>query len=101
MSVRNILLRAGTASTVVAVTNAEVMKDATAAAERFETRDSPQTPCPDVQPEPSEVPYPTSAPPATIAGSVLGSESKPYTETDAICAATAPPTVKPPAKACS
>lgn len=44
------------------VTNPAAMNAAVATIERGESRESPQTPCPLVQPEPYRVPIPTSKP---------------------------------------
>ena len=44
------------------------MKVATAASERPDSRARPQTPCPDVQPEPSAAPVPISSPATAIIG---------------------------------
>jgi len=44
------------------VAAAAIMKVTTATAERRESRANPQTPCPDVQPDPTAVPSPTSSP---------------------------------------
>ena len=53
-------------------TAAKAMKVRTAASERVDSRASPQTPWPDVQPEPSAVPTPTSSPASAIPGSESG-----------------------------
>ena len=46
------------------------MKVATATIERRDSRASPQTPCPEVQPAPQTEPKPTRSPPASSTGAV-------------------------------
>src|SRR5258708_33631022 len=54
------------------VMRAVAMKTGVATSERGERRETPHTPCPLGQPEPSRVPNPTSRPPATRIGAEDG-----------------------------
>ena len=51
------------------------MKTPVATHERGDRRAIPQTPCPEVQPEPSRVPNPTSRPAKIIQGQASGSST--------------------------
>ncbi len=60
--------------TTKTVTTAVTMKASVATSDRTERRESPQTPCPLVQPPPTHVPRPTRSPPTSRTG--VGAEIK-------------------------